>query len=89
MSHMIICINHRQYRGESAPILSCKACCGIFIAKLKENQQKTRGLQPLSPENIPNELAPAGNGSVHSGSAQSNVKADRSFRPIKFDPGLI
>jgi hypothetical protein len=32
----VVCIKHREYDGSTSPVLSCKTCCGIFIAKVKE-----------------------------------------------------
>jgi hypothetical protein len=29
------CFKHPQYVGEGTPVLSCKACCGIFISLIK------------------------------------------------------
>jgi hypothetical protein len=33
--HRIICFTHRQYTGQESPILTCKVCCGIFVASMK------------------------------------------------------
>jgi hypothetical protein len=40
----LVCIKHPTYDGESSPILSCKACCSIFIASIK-----ARGANPQKP----------------------------------------
>ena len=31
----IACIKHRTYSGKSAPDLSCKTCCHIYVENLK------------------------------------------------------
>jgi hypothetical protein len=53
----IRCIKHRDYTGSTAPVLSCKACCAIYInaIKMKQLAQKQNEHSPA------NELAPAGN----------------------------
>ena len=35
----IICIKHPKYDVHSAPILSCKTCCNMFILSLKEENK--------------------------------------------------
>ena len=34
--HNLVCFKHPQYRGVDSPVLSCKTCCSIFIAAVKE-----------------------------------------------------
>ena len=36
----VFCFKHPQYDGSEAPVLSCKTCCGIFVAVVKEQAQK-------------------------------------------------
>ena len=36
MTMNLICFKHPEYAGSSAPVLSCKVCCGLFIAVIKE-----------------------------------------------------
>jgi hypothetical protein len=36
----VFCFKHPQYSGAEAPVLSCKTCCGIFVAVVKEQAQK-------------------------------------------------
>lgn len=31
----VICLKHSEYKGTTTPILSCKTCCGLFIAQVK------------------------------------------------------
>jgi len=34
----MICFTHSEYNGSENPILSCKACCQIFLAAVKVRQ---------------------------------------------------
>jgi hypothetical protein len=34
----LICFSHRNYKGESGPDLTCKTCCGIFVARIRAEQ---------------------------------------------------
>lgn len=49
------CIKHRDYTGQTAPVLSCKTCCSIYISAIKKMQLAQKQHE------IKNELAPAGN----------------------------
>ena len=31
----LICIRHPDYKGTTSPQLSCKTCCGMFLAELR------------------------------------------------------
>ena len=31
----VVCIRHSDYRGNSSPNLSCRTCCGIYVAVIK------------------------------------------------------
>lgn len=31
----LVCFKHPEYVGNESPVLSCKACCSIFIAEIK------------------------------------------------------
>ena len=44
----LYCFKHPQYRGDGAPVLSCKTCCGIFIALVKE--QNAQAQAPQNPK---------------------------------------
>ncbi len=39
----VICFRHSTYDGSSSPVLSCKVCCGIFIAAIKERNELQSG----------------------------------------------
>ncbi len=39
----LVCFKHSEYRGDTAPSLSCKACCGIFISQIKEQNMAATG----------------------------------------------
>lgn len=34
----IVCFKHSQYRGDTAPDLSCKMCCSMFVARIRADQ---------------------------------------------------
>ena len=34
----IYCFRHPEYDGKDSPVLSCKTCCGIFVATLKSER---------------------------------------------------
>lgn len=34
----VVCLKHSQYRGETAPDLSCKMCCSMFVARIRAGQ---------------------------------------------------
>ena len=38
MSSKLICFKHKTYDGTSAPVISCKTCCSIFLKSVKENR---------------------------------------------------
>ncbi len=42
----VVCIQHREYDGTTSPVLSCKTCCGIFIAQVKETNGKEASMDP-------------------------------------------
>lgn len=42
----VICISHPKYKGESPPVLSCKTCCGLFIAAIKARSANNEIFQP-------------------------------------------
>ena len=51
------CIKHRDYRGEKAPVLSCKACCSIYIAAIKKMQlaqQQSSGVNAVNDGSLAN-----------------------------------
>lgn len=57
----VVCFKHPQYRGESAPDLSCKMCCSMFVARIREDQlsqQAGQSFKPLVKEDAP-QKAPA------------------------------
>jgi hypothetical protein len=31
----VVCIKHRDYQGITSPNLMCRACCGIYVARVK------------------------------------------------------
>jgi len=35
----IYCFKHPSYDGNDSPVLSCKTCCGIFVATLKAQRE--------------------------------------------------
>ncbi len=35
----LVCISHPRYRGVETPLLSCKTCCSIHVASIKEWQK--------------------------------------------------
>ena len=37
----LTCIRHPRYAGVAAPILSCKACCVIFLASLRVHHSRS------------------------------------------------
>jgi len=39
----IVCIKHPEYDGGNAPVLSCKTCCSLFLAELKNRQASEHG----------------------------------------------
>ena len=42
----VICFRHPDYDGTSSPVLSCKTCCGLFLAELKR-QHAAKGGQAV------------------------------------------
>lgn len=34
----VVCIRHPKYKGQGAPVLSCKACCGLYVAEIRAKQ---------------------------------------------------
>jgi hypothetical protein len=34
----LVCILHPKYEGKESPVLSCKTCCGIFVAQIRAKQ---------------------------------------------------
>lgn len=34
----VVCLKHSHYRGETAPELSCKMCCSMFVARIRADQ---------------------------------------------------
>jgi hypothetical protein len=57
----LICFTHPHYHGESSPDLTCKVCCSLFVAKIRDeqrletekvnlakNQADQRGFRPMS-----------------------------------------
>ncbi len=42
----LVCFKHPRYVGHESPVLSCKACCSIFIAEIKlQNSLKAADTQ--------------------------------------------
>ena len=39
----LVCFKHPEYRGDASPVLSCKACCGIFISEIKAQNLAANG----------------------------------------------
>lgn len=35
----LVCFSHPQYKGVEAPVLSCKSCCAIFVAAVKQQAE--------------------------------------------------
>lgn len=45
----LICIRHPHYDGNSSPVLTCKTCCSLYIAAVKEkNGMSSPGQKPAS-----------------------------------------
>lgn len=42
----VFCFRHPQYDGSESPVLSCKTCCGIFVAAVKEQAAKLSSSDP-------------------------------------------
>ncbi len=40
----LLCFSHPTYRGKVPPILSCRACCQIFLSEIK---RKHRSGEPI------------------------------------------
>lgn len=38
----LICLKHQNYSGTTPPTLSCKTCCHIFVARLRDLAAKGR-----------------------------------------------
>jgi hypothetical protein len=38
----LICLKHQYYSGTTPPTLSCKTCCHIFVARLRDLAAKGR-----------------------------------------------
>lgn len=45
----VICFRHPSYDGTTSPALTCKTCCGLFLAELKR-QHTANGGQPVNTE---------------------------------------
>ncbi|MDD9951431.1 MAG: hypothetical protein OXT67_07680 [Zetaproteobacteria bacterium] len=41
---MIICMRHREYKGQRAPELSCDRCCKIFISECQRRHKSGESL---------------------------------------------
>jgi hypothetical protein len=37
MQSNLKCIKHPSYSGDSSPDLSCKICCSLFVAKIRND----------------------------------------------------
>ncbi len=35
----LVCFTHSSYRGKNPPILSCRACCQIFLGEIKRKHR--------------------------------------------------
>jgi hypothetical protein len=35
----VVCIRHRGYKGDTTPDLTCKACCVLYIQRLRQSQR--------------------------------------------------
>lgn len=35
----LVCFNHPTYKGKVPPILSCRACCQIFLGEIKRKHK--------------------------------------------------
>jgi hypothetical protein len=36
----LVCLRHPKYLGTDAPILSCKACCAIFVDAIRRAREQ-------------------------------------------------
>lgn len=36
----LACFRHPTYKGEAAPDLACKTCCGLFVSRIRAEQNK-------------------------------------------------
>lgn len=61
MTMNLTCFKHRTYKGDSAPDLSCKTCCTMFVAKIRAEQNSkfeqlhskmSHSFSPLMEENV-------------------------------------
>jgi hypothetical protein len=44
----LICFSHPTYKGKGSPLLSCKTCCGLFLAELRlKNAQASESTEPV------------------------------------------
>lgn len=47
----VVCFKHPVYRGETAPDLSCKMCCSMFVARIRADQiaqqDKSSSVEPM------------------------------------------
>lgn len=76
----IACFKHPQYKGHSAPDLSCKTCCSMFVSRIREEQAaKFDKIQADAAESFKPLV-----GEPMSGAASGEKKA-----PPKFDSSWI
>jgi len=36
----LVCLKHRDYKGQTAPTLSCTTCCSIYIENIKSQREE-------------------------------------------------
>lgn len=68
----LVCFRHPTYTGDVPPELSCRACCGIFIAAIKADRDRQSAedaaqWKPLDVETVPNKFAPTSQGTPSDG----------------------
>ncbi len=37
---LVVCLRHPKYDGKANPELRCKACCSIFVNRIKDQNEK-------------------------------------------------
>ncbi len=69
----LFCLKHPSYKGEKSPDLSCKTCCSMFVAKIRNEQAAKKVTQEVASSDVYDSLANA------SSAATKTQKSNPSF----------
>ena len=72
----IVCLKHRKYTGEGSPDLSCKACCSMYVARIRRDQADLLESVTSAPSDS---FKPLSNSAKKAPESQSMPKFDSSW----------